>query len=191
MYVLVFFLIFSLTYIIFKIYFIYFWLCQVLVAACRIFIEACGVFCCSTRALLWCAGFSLVVACGVFFSSLVVVHGLSCPEAFGILVPWQGSNPRPLHWRQILYHWTTREVPTYIIFYMTIILHFSHSLSPTILWILQGQEPGTLFALSFGTSNYHLWHLLHLPKATSPILHIVVYHALEYDATIKRSLLSS
>ena len=31
--------------------------------------------------------------------SLVVVHGLSGPEACGILVPRPGSKPRPLRWR--------------------------------------------------------------------------------------------
>ena len=37
-----------------------------------------------------------------------VVHGLSCPKALGIFLA-QGSNPCPLHCRQILNHWTTRE----------------------------------------------------------------------------------
>ena len=31
--------------------------------------------------------------------SVVVKHGLSCPVACGILVPHQGSNPCPLHWK--------------------------------------------------------------------------------------------
>ena len=51
--------------------------------------------------LLWCAGFSLVVACGFSLSScgaqalgcvgsVVVARGLSCPAACGILVPQTG-----------------------------------------------------------------------------------------------------
>ena len=31
--------------------------------------------------------------------SVVVKQGLSCPVACGILVPHQGSNPCPLHWK--------------------------------------------------------------------------------------------
>ena len=37
------------------------------------------------------------------------IAGLSCSTACGIL-PDQGLNPCLLHWRQILSHWTTREV---------------------------------------------------------------------------------
>ena len=29
--------------------------------------------------------------------SLAVVHGLSCPMAFEILIPWPGIEPEPLH----------------------------------------------------------------------------------------------
>ena len=32
-------------------------------------------------------------------ASLAVARGLSCPAACGILVPDQGSNPHPLHWK--------------------------------------------------------------------------------------------
>ena len=57
----------------------------------------CGGFsCCRTQAL------------GVQ-ASVAVARGLSCPTAHGIL-PDQGSNSCPLHWRQLLNHWTTREV---------------------------------------------------------------------------------
>ena len=45
-------------------------------------------------------------------ASVVVVHGLSCPAACGIF-PDQGSNRCPLHCKQILNHWTTREVPIF------------------------------------------------------------------------------
>ena len=50
------------------------------------------------------SGFSLVVVCGFSLSScstqapglvgsVVVAHGLSCPAAYGILVPWPGIEP--------------------------------------------------------------------------------------------------
>ena len=55
MYVLVFFLIFSLTYIIFKIYFIYFWLCWVFVAAHGLSLVVVS----GSYSLLLCVGFSL------------------------------------------------------------------------------------------------------------------------------------
>ena len=45
----------------------------------------------------------LGVRCGMW-ASLVVAHGLSCPEACGILVPRPRCNLR-------LLHWTTKEVP--------------------------------------------------------------------------------
>ena len=64
---------------------IYFWLCRVFVAA---------------------HGLSLVVAMGAIFccrawaleSSVVVAHGLGCPEAREIF-PDEGSNLCPLHWQ--------------------------------------------------------------------------------------------
>ena len=83
---------------------------------------------------LWCVGFSpwqflLLQSTGSGgHASVVVVHGLSSLAGCGILPNW-GLNPCPLHWqaasltlshqgspgRQILNHWTTREVPYYII----------------------------------------------------------------------------
>ena len=51
--------------------------------------------------LLWCAGFSLVVA-----------HGLSCPVACGILVPQPGIEPAsPALEVRSPNHWTAKEVP--------------------------------------------------------------------------------
>ena len=41
--------------------------------------------------------------------SVVVAQGLSCSVACQIF-PAQGLNMCPLHWQQILIHWTTREV---------------------------------------------------------------------------------
>ena len=49
-----------------------------------------------------------VLACGL---SLVAVCKLSCPTAHGVLVPYQGSNPCPLHWKVDSNHWgIPREV---------------------------------------------------------------------------------
>ena len=42
--------------------------------------------------------------------SVVVAHNLSCPEAYWIF-PEQGSNCIPCIGRQVLNHWTTKEVP--------------------------------------------------------------------------------
>ena len=42
--------------------------------------------------------------------SVVVMCGLSCPEAYGIFLD-QGWNLCPCIGRWILNHWTTREVP--------------------------------------------------------------------------------
>ena len=69
-----------------------------------------GLSCGLRDLLLWCAGFSLVVA-----------HGLSCPVACGILVPQPGIEPASpaLIGRWILNHWTTREVPGYMFLCLT------------------------------------------------------------------------
>ena len=88
--------------------------------------------------LLWCAGFSLIVACGFSLSScgmwapesmgsvvcgiwalslrrvssIVVAHVLSCPAACGNLSSLTRDWTRILCIvRRIVYHWTTREVP--------------------------------------------------------------------------------
>ena len=37
---------------------------------------------------------------------------------YEIYFPDQGSNPGPLHWELSLSHWTTRKVPTSIIYVM-------------------------------------------------------------------------
>lgn len=42
---------------------------------------------------------------------------LSYSQACGILVSCPGLNPCPLPWKQILNHWTAREVPSLISFY--------------------------------------------------------------------------
>ena len=54
--------------------FFFFWLCQILVVAHWIFVASCELFCCSA----W---------------TLVVVHRLSCPVTYGILVPRPGIEP--------------------------------------------------------------------------------------------------
>ena len=45
------------------------------------------------------------------WASLVLGCGLSCPEVIGISVPQPGTEHVPWIGRQILNHWTTREVP--------------------------------------------------------------------------------
>ena len=64
--------------------------------------------CCSKSS--HCGGFS---CCGTWalgsWVSVVVAHGLSCPEACGIFLD-QGLNPVPFIGRQTLNHWTTRQV---------------------------------------------------------------------------------
>ena len=44
------------------------------------------------------------------WASVVEAHGVSCPVACGIFLDRE-SNPVPCIGRQILNHWTTREVP--------------------------------------------------------------------------------
>ena len=98
----------------FKYLFLY--LCWVLVVACGIFIVACRVF------SLHCTGFSPAVVCRLsscglqaleHAGSVVAAHGLSCP-ACGM---WDLSSLTrdrtcvPCLGRQILNHWTSREVP--------------------------------------------------------------------------------
>ena len=77
-------------------YLIYFWLLRVLAAAWGIFVEACGTHRCGARALC-CGVRASLPSCGVqasgHASSVVVACGLSCPAAFGILVPWPGIEP--------------------------------------------------------------------------------------------------
>ena len=66
-------------------------------SSCGVQAFCCGGFsCCGARALEH-MGFSNCA------------HRLSCPIACKIS-PDQGANPCPLHCRQILNHWTTREV---------------------------------------------------------------------------------
>ena len=57
-------------------------------------------------------GASFVVEYGLWnLGSVVVAHGLSYPKPCGILVPGPGIQPEsPCMGRQILSHWTTREV---------------------------------------------------------------------------------
>ena len=39
---------------------------------------------------------------------------ISFSSIVGSYFPDQGSHPHPLHWRHILNHWTTREVPLFV-----------------------------------------------------------------------------
>ena len=48
-------------------------------------------------------------------ASVAVAHGLRCSPTGGLFLD-QGSNPRSLHWHQILVHCTTRETLISFIF---------------------------------------------------------------------------
>ena len=59
---------------------------------------------------------SSVVACELLqlwhMTLAIVAHWLSCPKSHGLLVPQPGIKlASPAFERQILNHWTTREVP--------------------------------------------------------------------------------
>ena len=95
------------------------WLHLVLVVAGRIFVMSCGIFHCGMWDLSLQRTDSLVMAQELQSTqtSVAATHRLSCSTACGILVwqvgsqlPNQGSNPCPCPGRQILNHWTTREV---------------------------------------------------------------------------------
>ena len=98
-------------------------LCRVLVLPCRI------VFSCDMWNLffkLWHVGSSLqqagslVVACGIFSCDM---QTLSC--VMWDLVPWPRIEPgAPALGVQSLSHWTTREVPSFILLHVNI--QFSH-----------------------------------------------------------------
>ena len=74
----------------------------------------CGLPGCGVWTLwLWCVD-SLAVALRVqLVCSVIVVHGLSCSQACGILVSWPGMDRTcvPCMTTWILHNWTTREVP--------------------------------------------------------------------------------
>ena len=114
----------------FKIYFIIY-----LFILFYLFLAVLGLSCGAQASLqLWRAGVFLFSSCGTQASglvgsvvcsmqalqlrrtsSVVVAHGLSCPRHVGSQFPDQRSNPVPCIVRQILYYWTTREVPVYLL----------------------------------------------------------------------------
>ena len=89
-----------------------------------LFMAALGLGCCAwafsicgVRGLLspcrvWASNYSAFSCCSAWapgtWASVVAAHRLHCPLAGGIS-PNQGSNPCPLHWQEIHYHWATRE----------------------------------------------------------------------------------
>ena len=94
--------------------FIYLWLCWVFVSVRGLSLVAAS----GGHSSLQCAGLSLsrpllLRSTGSRHAgSVAVAHGPSCSAACGIF-PDQGSNPCPLHCRQILNHCTTRETLTH------------------------------------------------------------------------------
>ena len=69
-------------------------------------------FSCCRSWTLGCTGFSNCGSPALEHNSIVATSGLSCSEARGIFLDW-GSSPCHLHWQQILYHWATREAPSF------------------------------------------------------------------------------
>ena len=82
-----------------------FWLCHVFIAACRFSLVAASRSYSSLRWLGFSLWFHLLLRSR---GSVIVMPGLSCPKACGIF-PDQGLNP--CTGKEILYHWTTSEVP--------------------------------------------------------------------------------
>ena len=71
-----------------------------LVVACRFSLSSCGARAPGHMGSVVCGTWALSLRC---VSSVVVACGLSCPTRDRTGIPCTG--------RQILYHWTTREVP--------------------------------------------------------------------------------
>lgn len=92
-----------------------FWLIFLFVAP--VFVATCGLSLVASGTTLWlgrqashCGGFSHCWTQALStWASVVEVHRLSCSMVHGIS-QIHGSNLRPLHGRQILFHCTTREV---------------------------------------------------------------------------------
>lgn len=145
---------------------IYFWLHWVLVAVCELSLVAVtqgSSPAVTHRLLLW----SLLLqsirsrAHGLqqwrHVCSVVVTHGLGCPEAYGIFLN-QGSNPCPLSWQaDSQLGKTTREVPppTWI---FIILSSWSSSSSPT--FNIKGREfPYAWYQIKFLLVISILWPL--------------------------------
>ena len=67
-----------------------------LAVACRFFSSSCGAQGSRAHGLCSCGVWALLLRCA---SSIVVVRGLSCPVACGILVSQPGVELHPLHWK--------------------------------------------------------------------------------------------
>ena len=99
---------------------------------------------------------------------LVVTHGLFCPAACGILVPWPGTGPVSPALKAILNHWTTwRKTSTRFLPLLKPIWLCSLSLSwsPRLVrWARYGDQdvPVSFMALiHLSPSYFHLWLRLH------------------------------
>ena len=64
------------------------------------------------------------------WASVVVTHRLNCLSAYGIFLD-QGSNPVSSIGRQILNHWTTRDVPY---FSLSELLHIQNEVSKNMFF---------------------------------------------------------
>ena len=87
----------------------------------------CGALCCGMLSFSGCSvQASLGVARGLeHTSSVVVALGLSCFAACGMLVPQPGIEPESPALECSLNQWTTREVPTSLLFFLPTHFFFS------------------------------------------------------------------
>ena len=93
----------------------------------------------------------------VWHTSLAIVaHCLSCPKAHGLLVPQPGIElASPAFERQILNHWTTREVPG-----KWSLNHWTPEKSPSILVLsFFLNQKGACYNFFFLSSTF--WRSLH------------------------------
>ena len=89
--------------------YLFIWLCRVLVVAYRISTASCGIFCYGTQTLVVAHGLQ-----GVRVQSAVVVRGLSCSTARGMLIPPPGIEPATRSTARRMFNlWTSREVPSH------------------------------------------------------------------------------
>ena len=165
---------FFLFFLKFFIYYFYFWLCWVFVSVRGLSLVAASGSHSSSR----CAGLSLSRPLLLWSTgsrragSVVVAHGPSCSAACGIF-PDQGSNPCPLHGRQILNHCATREAPRKI---------FNEKYSRRIIMLSEVQEyncslQGVQCFHSIKTNQHHKTFILSLCRRKAAITVDTTYWA--------------
>ena len=107
-------------------------------------------------------------------------RGLSCPSACGILVPWTGIVPRPLHWKVDLKNWTTREVLLFV-FKTEIVKCHSHRNSTSFLeWALV-----VIMAADYPVRPWNSFRVSSLHDSTKP--DIISYGWLKGEAKVHQA----